>query len=88
MPNVLEFDETAFGERVPYRGLQLLRRRGDREAPGESCGQLRQIQYLKSAVLDLRRREPAHLERQLSFDDDGPKCGKTIVAQFSMPMFE
>jgi hypothetical protein len=86
MPHALELVEAAFVERLLDCGLQLIGRSRNREATGEPCGDLWQVQDLETTVVGLRRREAAHLERQRSLHHRGPECGKTIVAQFLMPL--
>jgi hypothetical protein len=75
MPHALKFVEAAFVERLLNCRLQLIGRSRNREASGEPCGDLWQVQELETAVVGLRRLEAAHLEREAALDHCGPERG-------------
>jgi len=78
MPHALELVEAAFVKRLLDCWLHLIGRSRSRETTGEACGDLWQVQDLETAVVGLRRREAAHLERQRSLHHRGSECGKTF----------
>jgi hypothetical protein len=75
MSHALELVEAAFVECLLDCGLQLIGRSRNRETTGEPCGDLWQVQDLETAIVGLRRREAAHLEREGALDDCGPERG-------------